>query len=122
MEAIDGYLRANALIGILKANLGPELSAQVLAGVQVLELENGSEPVKFVVRLPEKVREKVRTDLVFTLPGMNSDKGVSMNTWFLTALVTWVNFQRQQHALLSASIELQGVGLLVSQTEAAGPV
>lgn len=122
MEAIDGHLRANALIGILKANLGKEISAQVLAGVPVLELENGSEPVKFVARLPEKVREKVRTDLVFTLPDMDSDKGVSMNTWFLTALVTWVNLQRQQHALLSASIELQGAGLLVSQPEPAEAV
>lgn len=82
MEAIDGFLRANALIGILRANLGQEISAQVLTGVPVRDLENGSDPEKFVARLPEKVREKVRTDLVLTLPDMDSDKRVSMNTWF----------------------------------------
>jgi len=109
MEAIDGHTRANALISILKANLGAEISEQVLAGVQQIEIDNGSEGVKFVVRLPEKVRDKVRTELVFTLPGNESDKGASMNTWFLAALSTWVNLQRQQHALLSASIELQSV-------------
>ncbi|WP_250131763.1 hypothetical protein [Stutzerimonas stutzeri] len=109
MEAIDGYTRANALITILKANLGTEVSEQVLAGVKQIDIDNGSAGVKFVVRLPEKVRDKVRTELVFTLPGNVSDKGASMNTWFLAALSTWVNLQRQQHALLSASIELYTV-------------
>ena len=109
MEAIDGHTRANALITILKANLGTEVSEQVLAGVKQIDIDNGSAGVKFVVRLPEKVRDKVRTELVFTLPGNVSDKGASMNTWFLAALSTWVNLQRQQHALLSASIELYTV-------------
>lgn len=118
MEAIEGHVRLNALISILKANLGLEISEQLLAGVPVLELVNGSEPVRFVARLPERVRGKVRAELVFTLSDIDSDKGVSMNTWFLKALVTWVNLQHQQHALLSASIELQGEGMLSRAREA----
>ena len=56
------------------------------------------------MRFPPNVRDKIRKGVETISVG--TLKAPSMNNWMLTALVAWVNVQRQHYALLSASIAI----------------
>jgi hypothetical protein len=104
LEALGGYERSNTLTRILKSNLGKTVSEQVLAQVQLFDISRCKVRRKFVIRFPAKIRETVREG-VKNVAGIDDDiPQKSMNTWFLEAMVVWVNIQRTQYALLSAAI------------------
>lgn len=107
LEELAGHERASALIRILHANLGLEVGQMVLETVPTFQLEACIEKDRFVIRLPPQVRERVRDGVRQALQSNDGMPRKSMNDWVLQALVTWVRYQRQQFALLSAAISLE---------------
>ena len=99
LEALGGWVRSTAMLNILIEHLGDEVSTQILADISDFELKKCKKEDKFVLRFPPNVRNKVKE-------GIDSAEldAVSMNGWFLTVLVRWVNVQRKHYALLSAAI------------------
>ncbi|MCV4065615.1 Arc family DNA-binding protein [Pseudomonas aeruginosa] len=106
LEALAGVKRASAMVSILKAHLGEEVSARILAEVPSFDLAKCKSPRKFVMRLPPSVRDTIREGVVNAVA--EQGKSIrSMNAWLLDALVDWINVQRQQYALLAASIAME---------------
>jgi hypothetical protein len=107
MEALAGYQRTETMLRILKSYVGENVAERVLAEVPDFDLEECRTRKKFVVRLPDQVREQVREGVTFVLAnGQQQEKKISMNKWLLNALVAWVKIQRQHYALLSAVIAM----------------
>lgn len=118
LEAITGFVRAKHMLKILKKDLGDDMVERVLAEVPTFDLEACKTPDKFVIRFPPQIRDTVRDDVNRAIASKESDGSYSMNQWFLRVLVEWVRIQRQQYALLSASIAHEQV-LLGSSENAA---
>ncbi len=110
LEALAGQRRNAALTGILKAHIGAEVASRVLAEVPDFDLTKCSTPRNFVLRLPPSVRDTIREGVTNAV-AVKGGSGGSMNSWVLDALVEWVNSQRQQYALLMASIALVQVAI-----------
>lgn len=83
--------------------MGGEVAGRVLAEVPSFDLAKCQTPRNFVLRLPPSVRDTIREGVVNAVAEQGSSVK-SMNTWLLEALVEWINSQRQQYALLMASI------------------
>lgn len=106
LEALAGQRRNTAMLNILKTHLGQDLSERVLAEVPDFDLSKCKTPRKFVIRLPESARALIRDGVIEAI-AESGDKSTSMNTWLLNALVEWIKSQRQQYALLMASIAME---------------
>lgn len=110
LEALAGQRRNTGMLNILKAHLGPELSAKVLAEVPNFDLAKCNKPREFVLRLPPSVRNTIR-DGVGKVVSEKGSRTKTMNTWVLEALVDWIQSQRLQYALLMASIAMDQAAL-----------
>lgn len=97
MEALGGHARTGTLLAALHAHLGQTTADQLLATVPDFAVPTDACSKKFVLRLPENVRTKV---------GEISASG-TMNRWLTAQLITWINYHRQEAALLSACIDRQ---------------
>ena len=104
LDSLDGQVRSLSEVRILKAHLGEEMAKNVLAVVPDFTLDTCKEERRFIVRFPPNVRDKIRKGVETISVG--TLKAPSMNNWMLTALVAWVNVQRQHYALLSATIAI----------------
>lgn len=102
LDAMDGQVRSLMLVKVLKERLGDPVCEQVLAQIPDFELEGCTTPALFVVRLPPNVREIIRNGVA-----QASSSHGSMKEWVLEALVKWVNVQRQQYALMTATIAME---------------
>ncbi|RJX72592.1 Arc family DNA-binding protein [Pseudomonas sp. LS-2] len=101
LDALGGRVRSVAMLNILKANLGEEVSARVLAELPDFDLELCKTRSNCVLRFPPHVRETIRDGVA----NVTMD-ATTMNQWMLDALVQWVQVQRQQYALLTAAIAM----------------
>lgn len=115
LDALNGNVRTATQLKLLRAGLGEEVSAEVLANVPAFDLAACKTSFKFVIRFPPKVRESVRDGIA-----MASTDAPSMNQWLLDVLVRWIDMQRQQYALVSAAIALDDSRLDHAQPLASG--
>ena len=108
LDALDGGVRSNAMLSVMIAHLGESVAEQILAEVPQFQLSRDTEPQKFVIRFPPKVRNVIKVGIASaaSAPGPHHS---SMNTWVLHALVRWVNVQRKHFALLTAIIAMNSV-------------
>jgi hypothetical protein len=72
--------------------------------VTELTLFNARVFKKKVIRLPDGARDGVSNTVAQSVA--EGGPFGSMNTWFVDAMVWWVNIQRQTHALELAAVEL----------------
>ncbi|WP_241824448.1 MULTISPECIES: hypothetical protein [Pseudomonas] len=88
----------------LKAYLGPERTAMAVKQAKELTKTKARGLSKKVIRLPDGARDGVAKVVEQSI----ADGGPfgSMNTWFVDALVWWINIQRESHSLLLAAVEL----------------
>ncbi|QCT95406.1 Arc family DNA-binding protein (plasmid) [Stutzerimonas degradans] len=115
LDALNGNVRTETLLTLLRAGLGKEVSAQVLSNVPTFRLSACTTAFKFVVRFPPNVRESIRDGLA-----MAQSDAPSMNQWLLDVLVHWINMQRQQYALVTAAIALEDSRLVHAHPLATG--
>lgn len=106
LDALEGHQRTHAMLRVLKQHVGEHITGVVLAAVPDFVLEQCTTRKKFVVRMPDLIRERVRDGVSSAVGEPRSEKTISMNKWLLNALVAWVNIQRQHYALLSAAITM----------------
>lgn len=105
LEALGGNRRMITVLKALRANLGSELADKVLAEVPDFLLEECKITDQFVIRFPPSVRDTIR-DGVSSAISAKGATVTSMNRWVLNALEQWINLQRQQYALLTATIAM----------------
>lgn len=104
LDGLAGHVRSRALVAVLKAHLGPELTSSALADVPVFRLENCTEPGSFIIRFPESIRATIRQRVNDHIRASEGPQKLSMNTWMLRSVAEWMNLRRQQYALLNAVI------------------
>lgn len=110
VESLAGRVRARASRKIYETYLGPELATAVINQVIVFDKSGIRGTSKSLIRLPDGIRVSIaecidrKTSIEPRLQ--------SMNSWVLDALVWWINYQRETHALLDACIAMDSEGQL----------
>lgn len=88
----------------LVAYLGPERSDQALQQIMLFNLAESKGRSKKVIRLPDGIRAGIADVVEQSIK--DGGRFGSMNTWFVDAIVWWINNQRESNALLQAAVEM----------------
>lgn len=88
----------------LVAYLGPERSDQALQQIMLFNLAESKGRSKKVIRLPDGIRAGIADVVEQSIK--HGGRFGSMNTWFVDAIVWWINNQRESNALLQAAVEM----------------
>lgn len=104
LDALAGNVRTRAELRILREHLGEDIASGVLSAIPDFDIAECKVKDEYIVRCPPTVRDKIRDGVKSDIEGKR--KTSTMNHWMLTALVSWINIQRQHYALLNAAIAI----------------
>mgnify|MGYP001761538360 CR=1 FL=1 len=114
LGALSGFDREIEITLALKERLGEALADDIVKKVPKFDLKLCTDGDRFTIRFPPEVRETVRIVVL----GDGSDTSANtMNAWFLNALVSWVDIQSEQYALVSASMSIRKAHAAQKQIE-----
>lgn len=105
LDGLAGNVRTQAELKILRAHLGEEIANGVLSDIPDFDITQCNVKDEYIVRCPPTVRDKIRDGVKSDIEGKR--KTSTMNQWMLTAVVSWINIQRQHYALLNAAIAIE---------------
>ena len=104
IESLAGRRQATTALRLLSAYVGPEASKKAILQVQRFDKDPSCGKMKTVIRLPDGIRFRVAEAVAQSVAAGGPIR--LMNSWFIDAMIWWINNQNENYALFSACIDL----------------
>lgn len=104
IESLAGRRQATTALKVLSAYLGSDASTKAILQVQQFDKAPSRGEMKTVIRLPDGIRFRVAEAVAQSVAAGGPIR--SMNSWFIDAIIWWINNQNETYALFSACVDL----------------